>query len=281
MNVNKAREYFSAYFEGSLDRGLKQSFEQALGQDAQLQAEYKAFERTMAELATMSANEVEPPADLHDRIVARLDRHVWEQKQAKPGGIGAWWHRLAIGVAATAVLAIALVQLNSNSQTSSAGIVPVPVNSGKSKVSLGISPKGLTLSHSQATLSITLLDSEGKEIDSVTLNNERLEGKLLANSSEHAQLVGIAVSGKQVLWVAIPGSKRTPLEKAAGSIKDLARALANAYGKPVSVDAAKASLKVSWAAGDEIVAVAKEAVNRHSLGVELRPVDSGEILWIQ
>src|SRR3989442_1402138 len=39
MNINKAREFFSAYYENKLDLGLKQSFERELRSDAQIQVD--------------------------------------------------------------------------------------------------------------------------------------------------------------------------------------------------------------------------------------------------
>ncbi len=87
MTLAKAKDYFSAYHEGSLDRGLKQAFETRLREDTQLQAEYRAFERTMKELEAFGCVEVEPPSDLHDKIAARLDKAIWDQKRQKNSGV--------------------------------------------------------------------------------------------------------------------------------------------------------------------------------------------------
>jgi|GEM_PF-4063019 len=42
MNAPKAREYFSAYRDGSLDKGLKQALERKFQEDGLLRAEYQA-----------------------------------------------------------------------------------------------------------------------------------------------------------------------------------------------------------------------------------------------
>src|SRR5947209_1700267 len=105
MNLAKARDYFSAYYEGSLERGLKQAFETRLAEDAQLQAEFAAFEKTMKGLEAFGAVEIEPPADLHERITARLDHAIWEQKRtaSRFTGLG-WWKMGFMGAAVAAGL---------------------------------------------------------------------------------------------------------------------------------------------------------------------------------
>src|SRR5581483_925490 len=101
MNQEKAREFFSAYFEGVLEPGLKQSFEARLAADAMLQADYAAFSETMGELRTMPEEEIEAPIFLSDRVATRLDEVF---VKGSPRGIfGSWqtWPK-AIGFAALA-----------------------------------------------------------------------------------------------------------------------------------------------------------------------------------
>src|SRR5688500_10784952 len=97
MNASKAREFFSSYFEGTLDAGLRQAFERRLHTDAEIQAEYRAFERTMGQLSTLKDLEVEVPFDLHERISARVDLHIFEAKRAKGSPWIAMWKPLLIG----------------------------------------------------------------------------------------------------------------------------------------------------------------------------------------
>src|SRR5438270_5999926 len=126
MNLAKAKDYFSAYYEGSLDRGLRQSFEARLNEDAQLQAEYRAFERTMRDLGAMGQIEIEPPEDLHDKIAARLDYALWEQKRQKAPLMGVpWWKGLAMGLAVAAGVLAAFFGVHSY-QVNAAGVIPTP-----------------------------------------------------------------------------------------------------------------------------------------------------------
>ena len=83
MNIEKAREFYSAYHEGSLDKGLKQAFERQLETDAQVAAEFRLFKQAMEELSQLESEAIEVPSDLHDRISARLDLHILEQRRKK------------------------------------------------------------------------------------------------------------------------------------------------------------------------------------------------------
>ena len=68
MTNDKAREFFSAYHEGTLEPGLCASLERRLEGDASLQAEYAAFAETVESLNSMRFESVEIPAYLGDRI---------------------------------------------------------------------------------------------------------------------------------------------------------------------------------------------------------------------
>ena len=124
MNANKAREFFSSYFEGNLDDGLRQAFERTLNTDAELQAEYKAFERTLGQLAGLRDVEIEVPFDLHERISARLDRHIYEKRQTRGGGFLAFWKpALAAGVASLAVIGTVLSLNSSGGDVQGAAVI--------------------------------------------------------------------------------------------------------------------------------------------------------------
>ena len=97
LNHEKAREYFSAYHEGTLERGLKETFERALSTDAQVQAEYRAFERLMGSLESLKAEAPEPEFDLHEAIARRLDKHIYDEARRAKHPIFAWWKSAALG----------------------------------------------------------------------------------------------------------------------------------------------------------------------------------------
>ena len=73
MTHDKAREFFSAYYEGTLEPGLRASLGRRLEADARLQAEYDAFVGTVTSLDALRHEAVAIPAYLSDRIALRLD----------------------------------------------------------------------------------------------------------------------------------------------------------------------------------------------------------------
>ena len=111
MNSNKAREYFSAYLEGSLDAGLRQSFERKLATDATVQAEYRAFVSVVEKLNALKDETIDVPYDLHETISSRLDRHVYDNKSKTTFALSGWWRSLALGGLATAAIIATIVSL--------------------------------------------------------------------------------------------------------------------------------------------------------------------------
>jgi len=80
MNPVKARDFFSDYYEGLLEPGLKQAFERALKSDPHVQEEYKQFEIVMGQLGSFDKKPVDSPFNLYDKITARLDLADLEAK---------------------------------------------------------------------------------------------------------------------------------------------------------------------------------------------------------
>src|SRR5260370_39393486 len=79
-----------------------------------MQAEYQAFQETLHELDALRFVSAPVPEDLHDKITARLDLQVWEQKRA--GGLGwtGWLRNVALGGVATAAVLGALLSIFSH-----------------------------------------------------------------------------------------------------------------------------------------------------------------------
>ncbi len=281
MNVNKAREYFSAYHEGSLDRGLCQSFERAMREDAQLQAEYRAFDRTMEELSKLSAVTVEPPDDLHEMIAARLDRQIWETKQTQKSGMAGWWRTLAIGAAAVAVLAIALFQANRNNDPnkSQAGVIPELPVTPKSHVDISASTKGVTLTYVSAKdQTIVFNDADGKELERIMLKtNDRVMNKELANQGEHAMLISIKIGDELPIWVALPGSAKGEFTNGSGTLKQMIQGIADSYQMPVVLNTDQADAAVTWEPKEDALATVSQLPESLKLKPELRQ----SLLWIQ
>jgi len=244
MNADKAREYFSAYHEGVLERGLAETFERALRTDAQIQAEYQAFERTVQSLESMKSPVAEPDFDLHEVISRRLDKHVYDEKRRKVSPLVGWWKSLALGGLATAALVMAVMQLQSSGDTNTAGIVPVTAPT--EKLELISDTTGYRVEYSskdQAEIAIKGMDGE------VLVQKSIANGKFrspLNNTNPGAALLEIDISGdKEQIFIALPGTRMQPATSGEGNVKDLALALAGFYRVPVLLKVTETS-ELKW-----------------------------------
>jgi hypothetical protein len=252
MNLGKAKDYFSSYYEGSLDRGLKQSFEARLSEDAQLQAEYRAFERTMKDLEAFGTVEIEPPEDLHERIAARLDRAVWEQKRQKsPAILLSWWKGLVVGGVAVAGIFVAIFGMNGFhvKNANEAGLVggqPVVAE----QFSFSAADKLVKLSYPSVNHRVILIrDGQDQVLERLELNSQGIIDKVLKNNADTAQLLSVQAEdlSSPKTYIALPGKLEDSTSVGKGSVKEMALALAAHYGKPVILDAKDAADKqTSW-----------------------------------
>lgn len=287
MNLNKAREYFSAYQEGTLDKGLSQSFERALREDAQLQAEYRAFERTMAELSQLSLKEVEPPEDLHEMISARLDRQIWESKQTQRVDARQWWRLGLIGGLAAAVLALAVFlpgrmggPKNTNGPIE-AGFTGI----GNSKPELFKSiDNGVAMSYfSPKATTIVIADSAGVEKDRIEMAAGGLmKDKELTNKSENATLFSVKIGDEAPVWISLPGTRRNEVTDGSGTVKQFIQVLADGYGTAVILKISNPDGEINWQAGDDMMSTASK-MSDSKLKPELRQANgtTDSLLWIQ
>jgi hypothetical protein len=270
MNNGKARDYFSAFYEGSLDRGLQQAFELRLKEDAQLQAEYRAFERTMKELEGLSAVEIEPPADLHERISARLDRHIYEQKRQATPAFAGWWKSLLVGTAAAAGFFFAVVKLNTGDapQVNTAGLLPT----GPAKLQITPSGKDVLLSYpSGDTSTIVIRDGQGAEIQRFQIKDHEMKNKPLKNEGDAAQLVQVEINQDLKTYIALPGKVVSKERSGSGSLGDLAKGLAGFYSVPVVLEVKSLSDNINWDfTQTDPLAAAHDAVRSANLKVEQR-----------
>ncbi len=245
MNPSKAREYFSAYAEGSLEPGLRSAFERELGNDAQLQAEYKAFEKTVQALEGLQTNAIEVPSDLHERISARLDKHIWDQKQVSKPTLLTWWKAVALGGAATLAIIGVMASISSRSAGSAAGFGPaVQLNV---KPSLIMDNGELILRIPAGSRGIEIRDElTGTLIQSLNPANDRETRSPLRNRSNAARLLTIEFGdGTKKLLVAVPGKVRTKASEDNGTSVELALAAANYYQVAIELTNA-GDQKWSW-----------------------------------
>jgi hypothetical protein len=246
MNLDKAREYFSSYHEGTLEGGLRASFEQKLRSDKQLEAEFRAFERAMDELDILKLEEIPVPSYLNARIHARLDEARKPAKQTK----GLLFYLPRFSIAAAAVLAI--------------GVTGVSIlHPGQGKVetagafgswpqeSIGVEANGgaAVIHYSSATdRNVKVRDGSGNELKSYELGTGQVLKTELSNPNGAAAVFEVQVSdgGPDVL-IAVPGTTPTKVGgDQRGTVLDFQKALADHYRAPVILSTQNSSQPIAW-----------------------------------
>lgn len=109
MSCEKVNTLLTDYLEGKLDKALRASLESHLQGCVACQREMRALSVLWKELPKLQAPE--PPAFLHERIMSRVEAHVWnEQRQPRlsfRNFIMSW--QFAAGVAVTLLLGVLTV----------------------------------------------------------------------------------------------------------------------------------------------------------------------------
>lgn len=278
MNTEKAREHFSAYFEGSLDAGLKQQLERALSTNADLQKEYAAFADVMRQMDALQAPVPEPDFDLHERIARKLDLHIHEQKsRQKPSWLG--WMKTA-SVSAVAVLAIwgAVTQLNRGGGPSigSPGIEaphPQPPFSvtPESASSVKVTYKA------DSDKEVTVYNEDGSVLRTVT--NQNLDMPVNNPNPEAAFVYVKAQGSDEINIIALPGTRVSRIDKTEGKLTDFAKAVAAYFHSPVVIVTTEPSIMVKWKLqGSEPIPVIKDALVGTSYSCEMRP---NGLIWVE
>jgi hypothetical protein len=270
MNLNKARDFYSAYYEQSLDEGLRQAFERAMAQDAQVSAEYRQFVRIMEELKALDVP-VAVPSDLHAKIRSKVDAHIngLESKSKAPSWFFGW-KPIAYGAMASVLIIAGLISLSNKGSKSiaTAGMGPVAEASPKLTVESGV----LTLRFATARANgVTVTDvAEGRSLFSQQLSGQQLVTPI-ENSSEDAVLVSIQFSSQyDPLVVAVPGSELGTEQEGSGTLADMALALAERYAAPIVIPAGSANLKVDWQfVGTDALVAAKDELDKLGLKSEI------------
>jgi len=250
MNQEKAREFFSNYYEGTLEPGLAQALEQAMARDNSLRDEYQDFENSYEELGTLKFETIQIPFDLNDRILANIDKHIFENRRSQQPAWTMWLRNLAIGsVCAVAILGAVLSLRSFNSRATGAGVVTA---GGTTKDEITVEPN----SNRDATITFapnttqTLVISEGLS-GPVRRRTTVLEGKglttTLENPSTEATVFHVKVSSDpRATLIALPGSEPTAAKIGQGNLADFAKALAGYYRVPVEVHVSAPTVNVSW-----------------------------------
>ena len=259
MNQEKAREFYSTYYEGNLEPGLKQALEQAMGRDASIRSEYREFEQTYEELGSLKFETIEIPFDLNDKILANIDRHLYENRRAQQPAWIIWLRNAAIaGVSCVAILGAALSLRNFGSrgqEAGQAGLGFVPTGASTTKDQLTVEPganRDATI-HFQPSDTETLVIREGlngPERSRVTVLQGEDYPTRLQNPNAEATVFDLEAKGDKSelrpTLIALPGSSSSSDTKGQGDLEDLAKALASYYRVPVEIKVATPTVTVNW-----------------------------------
>ncbi|MBS1716402.1 MAG: hypothetical protein JSS72_01570 [Armatimonadetes bacterium] len=255
MNIEKARELYSAYYERvQTDASAAENDPLALvlARDPEIRADYEQFEQAMAQLDTLADEEILIPNDLHARIQARLDD---DAKVIKPAA--SFWtsSKFAVAGLVAAGIIFATIQLRPGQSggalqsgigfRTSTGNVPersVPEPMVCRSTSTGVS---LEFKPSKDHL-VTVTDLSTNAYKSYEMKKDVPLTIPLENATDLAVCTEIKITGEPLKIVAVPGRTKESLSAGDGTLIDFGRALAGFYGVPVVVDAKASADPIRW-----------------------------------
>lgn len=286
MTNEKAREYFSAYSEGTLDAGLSHSFEAKLKVDATLRGEYDQFVSMLKELEALRFEEIEVPFDLNDRISAAIDKDIYDRKRAAKPSWTVWLKTLGFAGLAAAALYGAYLSINSvpSKGMAGAGALP-PVNQSKPTVRTDIVEQ-IEYSKSGTGVKMYFRPSEAHHVEikggsegvnAYTVDNQGWFNDL-TNSQPTAAVFTIDVKGEtEPTIVIVPGTERKPITAGNGSLVELAIAVADQFGVPVVVRSAQKDSELAWKVGEDAQKTLQATLNNPSFSVSV----AGDVIHIE
>ena len=237
MNRNKSRDFYSAYYEGTLDAGLTQAFERSLANEAEVKAEYQQFVRIMDELKELR-EPITVPENLHLLIRERVDAHIIAtERKSKVGSVFFAWRPLAYGaVAAAAIIGVVMSISNPVSNSGVATGSFFVRNSAPTVVMVDGVARLRFASSGQNDVTITDV-SGGELLYRISLENQSLDSPL-SNLSDEAVLVKVEfASDYSTLLVGVHGKVRLKGKAGIGDFNEFVKAVASAYKVTVVVDA--------------------------------------------
>lgn len=245
MNAEKARELFSEYREGSLSPALRSTLEQAMASDASVRRDYDQFDALLNDLESAATVEAELPFDLHDRIMARVDKSVFDAKRTRKASWFSTYRTVLVGGVACLALVTAVVSIqNRAGGPSTAGLS----QGASSTLNLAVEGKDLRVRHEKASSALVINDdASGQVVERFDLAKGPVDAPL-TNSGDSAIVLRIE-SGDESVLIAVPGSGRIGPVDGQGSVKDLARAIADRYKEPVRIFSSDPTQEVAWSLG--------------------------------
>jgi len=249
MNIQKAREYFSAYYEDTLDAGLRQTLEREFAKNPEVAADYKAYCNAVEQINSLRESVIDIPEDLHEQISRRVDHSLWEQKQSKKVGFFQSFWRL--GLAGTAAVALIgsffAIKMRSGGTTSQSGIVSVQPSAPSLEL---VMKDGEPKIHATPRVSEEFIarDAEtGQEISRIQLDKAPLDSPLANENAQSRVIEFFFTKESSKKYVAIPGKERSTILEGHGTTMELAKTIADTYGIPVEmVQLPRADRSFSW-----------------------------------
>ncbi len=247
MTNDKAREYFSAHREGTLEPGLAASLERRMRDDADLRAEYAAFVETVTSLDALRREAIEIPAYLSARIANRLDPVLEARRpsflQSLLASFGAAPQRgWALGAAgALLVASVALRGLDVRG-AHQADLLPVSGESAHWTEDQG----GASVAFPGGVARQATVTAEGSDAQSFGLAAGQRFDLKLSNPDREARRFEVDPGDGGRDLVALPGTRPTARHSGTGTVRELASALADAYRLPVVVRGLADDAPVRW-----------------------------------
>jgi hypothetical protein len=255
MNSEKARDFFSAYYEGTLEPGLVLNLEQKFKADPSLRGDYDAFAAAFTDLNSLREESIEVPIFLSDRIATRLEE-ARQQKRKSFSLFNLRWMRFApYALAGLAIVGAGLGIATKGKGFSTANFVPwmSDHNSGPDVPTKVDGPSfsfdgSRVLLEVQGTHSVTVSDGvSGKVLRTVNAEESRPIQPQLTNNGATAELFGVREDGGSTQMVAVPGSSTvTSSPKGEGTLGQFAVALSDYYHVPVLLENIKADTQITW-----------------------------------
>jgi anti-sigma factor RsiW len=267
MNQDKARDFFSAYYEGNLDAGLRQTVEQKLRTDAALQAEYRAFEETMEDLGTLKFDRVVVPASLSEKIANRLREDRLKRQEPASRGVRIWVRSLGFAALAAVAVIGAVMSMRSSGGASVAGTVP----QFNAPDQMSFLMRGTQVELSYKPSSARVIDvAVGPSMQRQTVQAGQKLLSPLVNPNAHAVVFNVQIEGeKSGSTLFVPGTEKSDTLTGQGKVSDFLLAFADHYRLPVLVSSGDLNKPVTWDFGaDEPLDAAKAALGDMGFVIE-------------
>ena len=251
MDVTQARELYSAYYEGIIERVSATALDEAMRLSPEIREDYISFALVMDALPTLAEETVSTPHDLHDKIMQKIDLHIWETKQARKLTLFGNPKMAWFGAAAVALIVfagIAIVQPGGGSNLQNTGpngpAAHVDVTFEAENGSVHLRAKSVGSTYRDGMVSVKSLEGAAVKQEYVVRDGTPLNVPL-ANNADTPAVLGVEglVRNKagETHVLVLPGKVRTAQLTGEGTVTECAKAVASTFGTPVEIsgDASK------------------------------------------